>query len=245
MPIKLHRTQPFLDGAEQGQSHFLDKSCLNQLSELDRIVCDRNRGRPQPDSPFQEIEDWYNDGRYWSDAYNTRWNVAVTLYYMATHPDASDFGDYLAQSLDYRDDWSHWNTEKKTAVAASVLHIWRWLLRQPAEGSGKESSWRTCFAGRFFEFAQALNILDRDMFADLFRPSASSNQFLHDCLFVSQYWERIRDPADPWMQHLPSRSEIRAHLQRGFFAYPQHQAVASAAEETVAWKTFGCELLDD
>ena len=91
MPIKLYRTQAFREGAEQGQILHLDDDFLKLLRWLDRTVCDRNYGRSQPDSPFKEIDDWYNDGRYWSDAYNTRWNVAVTLYYLATHPDAYDF----------------------------------------------------------------------------------------------------------------------------------------------------------
>ena len=248
MPIKLYTTQVFREGAEQGQILHLDDDCLKLLRWLDRTVCDRNYGRSQPDSRFKEIEEWYNDGRYWSDAYNTRWNLAVTLYYLATHPDAYDFGHLLADSLDYRDDWSAWSEEKRQTVAETLFLFWQWLLQQPpGEPAGGRSSlwWDQSFAGRFFEFARTMDLLDDRFFGELFQPAPCSNRFFYECLFVCEYWECIRDPDDPWMQHLPTQKEIRKYLQRGFFEVPEHELIASSAEQYIAWKTLYCELLDD
>lgn len=248
MPIKLHRTQVFREGTSQGQVLLLNDHCHKLLRKLDCIVCDKNYGRCQPDSPFQEIDDWYNDGRYWSDAYDTRWNVAVTLYYLATHPDAQDFGNLLADSLDYRDDWHDWSDVKRNAVAETVFQLWKWLLHQKTdqpEFGYSTHSWDQAFAGRIFEFAKTMDLIDARYFGELFQDDTCPNRFLYDCLFVREYWQRFRDPDDPWMQHLPTLKEVRNHLQWGFFKFPEHEEVASSAEQSVAWNTDYCELLDD
>lgn len=247
MSIKLYRTQVFDTGSEQGKILQLDGYCLELLRSLDRIVCDRNIGRIQPDSPFSEIDDWYDDGRYWSDAYDTRWNVAVTLYYLATHPYAYDFGRLLADALDYRDNWSDWNEKKQRAVADTVFLLWKWLLQHPPGepiGSETEISWDDSFAGRFFSFAQLMDFLDGRFLGEIFQPEPSSNRFFYACQFVHHYCENIRDQNHPWMKHLPSQKEIQKFLQCGFFTFPEHEDIASAAETTIAWNAGTCQLLD-
>ncbi len=247
MPIKLKRTAVFSEQAEQGQLLHLDDSCLKSLCDLDRTVCDANYGRTQPDSPFQEIDEWFNDGQYWSDAYNARWNLAVALYYLATHPGAYDFGRLLASSLDYRDNWSEWSHEKKSTVADTLLQLWCYLLEQPPGepiGSDTDLSWSDSFAGRIFDFANAIELLDRRFFEALFQADVTSEKFFYECRFVAQYRERISDPHDPWMQFLPPQGEIRDYLQRGFFEFPEHEEVSSLAEQYIAWKATGCRMID-
>lgn len=248
MPIKFHRTQVFRDQAGQGQTLHLDENCHNLLRSLDRTVCDSNHGRSQPDSPFAEINEWYSDGQYWSDSYNTRWNVAVTLYYLATHPDAWDFGRLLASSLDYRENWSEWSDEKRNAVADAVFVLWQSRLSNPPRpptGGATAVAWGDTFAGRLFEFARLMELIDDRFLGELFHPEPTSNRFIYECLFVEEYWERIRNPGDPWMEHLPTQKEIRKHLQWGFFKFPEHEELASRAEQYIAWKTTYCELLDE
>ncbi len=233
-------------GRQEAETHCLGDANLKMLQTLDCIVCDQNYGRSQPNKPLQDVEDWYSDQQYWNGTYNTRWNVAVTLYYMATDAKAYDLGDLLANSLDYRDDWSVWPQYKRDALGQALFQFWQWMLDRPPELRSNDPTdiyWSRSFAGRFFELAKKIGLLHNGYFAELFQSAPTSNRFFYDCLFVQEYWQNICDLDHPWAENLPLRSQIVEHLRTGFFNFPEHEQVSSNAEQYLAWNKSYNELL--
>jgi len=188
-----------------------------------------------------EVDLWLCDTQFWSDSVSITHYLGSIFHLMATCETFVMY-EYAAWRL-LREGFHHWTVEDRSAIEHICLVGWRIGLTQaPADPEGFQP-WnvRETAAYRFLGFASELGIVTDAYFEALFSEPTNSTRFGYACQFAAgAALDAYATPDHPWRALLPPRPDVLDHVERGFFAFPEHEERASWAAQLLDFEALGC-----